>query len=119
MIKRTVSDLKPYDAPGHYNMVAMRYHGKEETGAEKFWIGKSTFLPGGGAEWAYDDNPLEKVYFVLKGEMTVTDKDGKEYVLMTHETATVPVNALGTKFCDASAHRTLIKGALDFMLDGI
>ena len=24
--------------------------------------------------------------------------DGKEYVLMTHETATVPVNALGTKF---------------------
>ncbi|MCC7886930.1 plasmid maintenance protein CcdB, partial [Escherichia coli] len=27
----------------------------------------------------------------------------------THETATVPVNALGTKFCDASAHRTLIK----------
>ena len=23
---------------------------------------------------------------------------GKEYVLMTHETATVPVNALGTKF---------------------
>ena len=81
MIKRTVSDLKPYDAPGHYNMVAMRYHGKEETGAEKFWIGKSTFLPGGGAEWAYDDNPLEKVYFVLKGEMTVTDKDGKEYVI--------------------------------------
>ena len=65
MIKRTVSDLKPYDAPGHYNMVAMRYHGKEETGAEKFWIGKSTFLPGGGAEWAYDDNPLEKVYFVV------------------------------------------------------
>ncbi|EGP5917532.1 plasmid maintenance protein CcdB [Escherichia coli] len=45
--------------------------------------------------------------------------EGKEYVLMTHETATVPVNTLGTKFCDASAHRTLIKGALDFMLDGI
>ena len=81
MIKRTVADLKPYDAAGHFNMVAMRYHGKEETGATKFWIGKSTFLPGGGAEWAYEDNPLEKVYFVLKGEMTVTDKDGKEYVI--------------------------------------
>ena len=36
MIKRTLSELKPYDAPGHYNMVAMRVHGKEETGAEKF-----------------------------------------------------------------------------------
>lgn len=92
MIKRTVSDLKPYDAPGHYNMVAMRYHGKEETCAEKFWIGKSTFLPGGGAEWAYDDNPLEKVYFVLKGEMTVTDKDGKEYVIHENESISFPPN---------------------------
>ena len=49
MVKRTVADLKPYNAPGHFNMVAMRIHGKEETGAEKFWIGVSTFLPGGGA----------------------------------------------------------------------
>ena len=30
MIKRTLSELKPYDAPGHYNMVAMRVHGKEQ-----------------------------------------------------------------------------------------
>lgn len=85
MIKRTLSELKPYDAPGHYNMVAMRVHGKEETGAEKFWIGKSVFLPGGGAVWAYEDNPLEKVYYVLKGEMTVTDKDGNEYVIHANE----------------------------------
>ena len=77
MVKRTVADLKPYDAAGHFKMVAMRIHGKEETGAQKFWIGVSTFLPGGGAEWAYEDNPLEKVYYVLEGEMTVTDKDGR------------------------------------------
>ena len=81
MVKRTVADLKPYNAPGHFNMVAMRIHGKEETGAEKFWIGVSTFLPGGGAEWAYEDNPLEKVYYILEGEMTVTDKDGKAQTL--------------------------------------
>ena len=45
--------------------------------------------------------------------------DGKEYVLMTHEVATVPVKALGTEFCDVSGYRNAIKGALDFMLDGI
>ena len=50
MVKRTVADLKPYDAAGHFKMVAMRIHGKEETGAQKFWIGVSTFLPGGGAD---------------------------------------------------------------------
>ena len=37
MVKRTVADLKPYDAAGHFKMVAMRIHGKEETGAQKFW----------------------------------------------------------------------------------
>ena len=92
MIKRTLAELKPYDAPGHYNMTAMRVHGKEENGAEKFWIGKSIFLPGGGAEWAYEDNPLEKVYYVLKGEMTVTDKDGKEYVVHANESISFPPN---------------------------
>ena len=62
MVKRTVADLKPYNAPGHFNMVAMRIHGKEETGAEKFWIGVSTFLPGGGAAWD-ESSPQEKVYY--------------------------------------------------------
>lgn len=81
MIKRTVEELKAYAAPGHFGMTAMRIHGKDETGAKKFWMGVSTFLPGGGAEWAYEDNPLEKVYYVLEGEMTVTDKAGNKFVI--------------------------------------
>ena len=48
MVKRTLDELKPYSAPGHFGMVPLRVHGKEETGAEKFWIGLSVFLPGGG-----------------------------------------------------------------------
>ena len=78
MIKRSYKDLEPYFPAGHFGVTCKRYHGKDETGAEKFWIGIYEFEPGGGADWAYDDNPLEKVYFILEGEMTVTDKDGNK-----------------------------------------
>ena len=92
MIKRTLEELKTYNAPGHFGMTAMRIHGKEETGARKFWMGLSTFLPGGGAEYAYEDNPLEKVYYVLEGEMTVTDKAGTRYVIHQSESISFQPN---------------------------
>ena len=69
MKKTEIKDVKPYDAAGHFNMTAMRLHGKEETGAQKFWVGLSHFLPGGGAEMA--GSPTEKVYYVLEGEITI------------------------------------------------
>jgi glyoxylate utilization-related uncharacterized protein len=74
MKKVSLDQVKPYAAPKHFNMTAMRLQGKEETGITKFWVGLSYFLPGGGAEWAYEDNPLEKVYIVLDGEVTVKNK---------------------------------------------
>ena len=74
MKKVRLEQVKPYEAPGHFKMVAMRLSGKEETGAEKFWVGLSHFLPGGGAEYAYEDSPTEKFYFVLDGEITVKTK---------------------------------------------
>ena len=74
MKKISLAQVKPYAAPGHFNMVAMRLSGKEETGAQKFWVGLSHFLPGGGAEYAYEDSPTEKVYIVLEGEITVKTK---------------------------------------------
>ena len=80
MKKVRLDDVKPYDAPGHFNMAAMRLSGKDETGAQKFWVGLSHFLPGGGAEYAYEDSPTEKVYFVLEGEITVKSKT-EEFVL--------------------------------------
>ena len=52
MKKVEIKDVKPYDAAGHFNMTAMRLSGKEETGAQKFWMGLSHFLPGGGADMA-------------------------------------------------------------------
>ena len=75
-----LAQVKPYEAAKHFNMVALRLHGKEETGSQKFWVGLSHFLPGGGAEYAYTDSPTEKVYFVLDGEITV--KSEKEEITL-------------------------------------
>ncbi|MBP1609205.1 MAG: Cupin domain protein [Acidobacteria bacterium] len=69
MKKVEIKDVKPYQAPGHFAMTAMRLHGKDETGTTKFWMGLSHFLPGGGAEMGA--TATEKIYFVLEGEVTV------------------------------------------------
>jgi mannose-6-phosphate isomerase-like protein (cupin superfamily) len=74
MKKVSLSQVKPYAAAKHFNMTALRLQGKDESGIQKFWMGVSYFLPGGGAEWAYEDNPNEKVYLVLDGELTVKNK---------------------------------------------
>ena len=78
MKKVSLAQVKPYEAPGHFKMVALRLSGKEETGAEKFWVGMSHFLPGGGAE--FGATPAEKYYFVLDGEITV--KTQKEEITL-------------------------------------
>jgi len=78
MKKVELKNVKPYQAPKHFQMTALRLHGKEETGVKKFWMGLSHFLPGGGAE--FDSAPTEKVYFVLEGEVTV--KTPKEEIVL-------------------------------------
>ncbi|MCR0983354.1 cupin domain-containing protein [Roseomonas populi] len=75
---RRFAEAKPYEAPNHVGMKALRLQGFEEGGPEKFWTGLSHFLPGGGA--GPDSSPLEKVYVVLSGEVTVR-ADGEETVL--------------------------------------
>jgi Uncharacterized protein, possibly involved in glyoxylate utilization len=75
MKKVELKNVAPYNAPKHFDMKAMKLHGEAETGAKQFWMGMSYFLPGGGAEYAYEDSPTEKIYFVLDGEITVKSKD--------------------------------------------
>ncbi len=79
MRKVELKEARPYQAPGHFDMTALRLHGREETGCRRFWVGLSHFLPGGGAE--FDASPAEKVYFVLEGEITVRAESGEEVVL--------------------------------------
>jgi quercetin dioxygenase-like cupin family protein len=74
MKKVKFEDVKAYNPPGHINMTALKLQGKAETGLDRFWVGISHFLPGGIAEWGYEDNPEEKVYVCLEGEITVKNK---------------------------------------------
>lgn len=67
-----------YEAPNHYGMRALRLQGFEADGPTNFWVGLSHILPGGGA--GPDATPIEKVYVVLSGQVTVT-ADGETQTL--------------------------------------
>lgn len=67
-----------YEPAGHYDVRCTRLHNPEDVDG-KITLGLSHFLPGGGAEMA--KAPVELIYYVIEGEMTVTTEDGEEYVL--------------------------------------
>jgi quercetin dioxygenase-like cupin family protein len=69
MLVKRFADAQPYEAPNHYDMRSLRLQGFEPGGPRQSWVGLSHFLPGGGA--GPDSSPLEKVYVVLSGELTI------------------------------------------------
>lgn len=66
---RRFNDAPSYEAPNHFQCKALRLAGFDPDGPEKFWVGCSHFLPGGGA--GPDASPMEKVYVILSGRLTV------------------------------------------------
>ena len=68
-----------YDAPKHFDMRSVRLQGFDASSASFAWTGLSHFLPGGGAEM--DSSPLEKIYVVLEGEVTIELASGEKNVL--------------------------------------
>ena len=89
MLVKRFEDAAPYTAPNHWDMRSLRLQGFEEGGPKKFWTGLSHFLPGGGA--GPDSSPLEKVYVVLSGELTV-EVDGEETVLVPMDSCFIGPN---------------------------
>jgi quercetin dioxygenase-like cupin family protein len=86
LVKRFV-DAEPYLAPNHRDVRSLRLQGFETGGPAHQWVGLSHFLPGGGA--GPDSTPVEKVYVILSGEMTVII-NGKETVLGRLDSCTIP-----------------------------
>ena len=77
-----LADARPYEAAKHFGMTGLRLQGHEASPSQNFWVGLSHFLPGGGAEMSA--SPLERVYVVLSGEVTVTTAEGAT-VLKAHD----------------------------------
>lgn len=83
------NEAEPYDAKKHFAMTAMRLQGQGVSELSDFWVGFSTFLPGGGAEKAAA--PTAKVYVVLEGEITVTTAAGDQ-LLGKYDSCYIPPN---------------------------
>lgn len=77
-----------YDAPKHFDMRSLRLQGFEVSASKFAWLGLSHFLPEGGAEM--DTGPLEKIYVVLAGEITVELGDGTRHVLKPMDSCHIP-----------------------------
>ena len=89
MLIKRFKDAQTYEAPAHFDMRGMRLQGFEEGGPENFWVGCSHFLPGGGA--GPDASPLEKVYVILSGSLTVR-AEGKETILHSLDSICIGAN---------------------------
>lgn len=82
-------EAKAYEAKGHFGMTAMRLQGQGVSGLEDYWVGFSTFLPGGGADKG--SAPTGKVYVVLEGDITVTSDEG-DVVLSKYDSCFIGPN---------------------------
>jgi hypothetical protein len=67
-----------YEAPNHFDMRCLRLQGKEAGPSEQMWMGMSQILPGGHT--TLDPSPIEKLYLVLEGELTLRGQFGAEAV---------------------------------------
>jgi quercetin dioxygenase-like cupin family protein len=72
-------EARRYDAPKHFEMRSLRLQGMDASPSQFAWVGVSHFLPQGGAEM--DASPLEKIYVVLSGEITVLLGNGEKHIL--------------------------------------
>ena len=82
------ADARRYNAPKHFDMRALRLQGFDVTASKFGWVGLSHFLPQGGAEM--DAGPLEKIYVVLAGEVTIELGDGTLHVLKPLDSCHIP-----------------------------
>ena len=91
MLVTKFKDAKQYEAPNHRGVTGLRLQGFEPGGPVNHWVGLSQFLPGGGA--GPDAPPVERVYVVLEGEMTLI-AGGTETVLGPLDSCCIPAGEI-------------------------
>lgn len=97
---------KAYLAPKHFDMRSLRLQGFDASAASFAWVGLSHFLPGGGAEM--DASPLEKIYVVLSGEITIELGGGTTHVLRDLDSCFIPGGESRAVFNRGNAIATML-----------
>jgi quercetin dioxygenase-like cupin family protein len=100
------ADAQRYDAPKHFDMRSLRLQGFDASAAKFAWVGLSHFLPQGGAEM--DAGPLEKIYVVLSGEVTLQLGDGSTQVLKSMDSCYIPAGEARAIRNDGNAVATML-----------
>ena len=68
-----LEEATKYSPPKHVDCHAMWLQHKSMGCDAPYWVGCSYYLPGAKAEW--DASPLDKIYIVLEGELTMAFED--------------------------------------------
>ena len=68
------NEAPAYFPPEHFDMRCLRLQGHEAGPATQLWMGMSQILPGGHI--TPSSSPIEKLYFVVEGELTVETPEG-------------------------------------------
>lgn len=90
-------DAVPYEAKGHYGMLATRLHNPADVNEGCMTQGLSHFLPGGGCE--YGANGLESIYYIVEGEMDIVVEEG------TAEEVRTTLRAGDSFHCGPNTHK--------------
>lgn len=106
MQKTKLADARPYQASGHHGMSALRLQGFDASEANFAWTGLSYFLPGGGADM--DASPLEKIYVVLDGEVTIELAAGESERLGPMDSCYIPGGEMRAVRNDGNAVATML-----------
>ncbi|HWW46915.1 MAG TPA: cupin domain-containing protein [Xanthobacteraceae bacterium] len=78
-----------YFPPEHHDMRCLRLQGHEAGATDTLWLGMSQILPGGHT--SLSASPLEKLYFVVEGELTVETPEG-EFTLRAYDSCRIAPN---------------------------
>ena len=84
-----IADGKPYEAPGHHGVNMLRLQGREAGPSDVMWLGISHLAPG--ARIDPSSAPEERFYFVIEGEVTVSN-GVDTHVLKKHDSCRVGPN---------------------------
>ena len=70
-----VDETYTYEAPGHYDCLTTRLHDPQDVNDGACIMGLTHFLPGGRTD--FGNNPMESIYYIVEGEMTLKTDDGE------------------------------------------